>query len=1508
MSVVETPKIKLPTHTPLSTPEWPIKNERHGNRAKELWSILRNSVKLLTDLMKKDDVKPSTITHGIHHQRKLNHDEPLRCVIYNAITEEIITVDNQFIRVFYRDGRRKDIIDPGDQIVDMIRSSKSNQYIALTSDQQMKLLNSDIEFISTATFQYKISCMICNESCNEVVTAGSGNVTSWCFRYGNKYLIPHKVITEGLTSNDVFDNITLEGSASKNQKCYASCGTGVAIFNLYQGKLLSYRRDLHVRNITSILFINPLKYVVTGSRDGSIKLWDSNFEVQHVFVGHHGPVQALSLYPLGPYFMSASYDSTIRLWSLETYDEVDLLETDEPNEGMSTVPELGHLFSYSSYMVDLWTISHIHQMFTSVGHDVFNMESISLSAKIPERVLTQSTDNIVRIISPTNGSVLTSLVPFQSFPSSKTKSNTEHSVKGNLVDAVYCVPRETVYAAYSDGSLVKAWTASNPATVQYVWKYLDGEYINCMCVYEYVLNNAELVDTWKSSQEKPKLPRQITRLPKYGNKTLLLVGRRDGCIANIDMNTGNILYVTEAHGLKGVIGILANTKNDQVISAGEDNVVKVWRIFPNTAEALSLLMSFYCAHTPRHMSIALSRLVVAFQQPETATYSIVVYDLETKERYDHSPDHDHTDNMTGLTFCSRLKLFASSSRDGTIRVWNHFNILIRTLKLNAEPKSIQFCSERGDLLVGLGGNIHRIEHQNYLPQAYIFKMVCMQFTDPIDENPIPLDETLTRNLSSEVLRCVKEAKSSYLKFNYAWDPMSAEELREVDEEERVRLKAFEILERREKELSGIRNADGSVEAKRKLRKSTKRTENRAFKKYMEMFYRPRKKVMIPEPDDFSPDPPQEKPQTPQEWFEERKAGFFPPISAVKPMKEIVEAAKDKETHFTESGPDYEPASKYIVNPTGFIPNSILAKFLWLQEDVEKQKEELLYKPPQFTEEQWAEINKKKAESDVMEVEENMAAPYLSLGKRKPSSSDIPTFEFNLATPSESGSLWEDEERDWDDDDAIDPSAGGKRKDAKKVEKKPSALMEKLRSAMKTPPPLPEPEPETPPPVARPPQVKAPKPPSKPIKPIVKLVSRPPPPPKPASSPPPQVVHSPTPPPRTPPHPASPSPNFLTQFQGKDWFEKYRDYIFERLRRPHVASQFCNIISDVMGIATDWDFRRAIVDALLMLWQQEDIVDTKHIINAINFVLNSSNPPSPKDPNQAAFLRSALKFMQAVLGATDEFILELLTQYLEGETTHKNFIKNILLQLGMRDSHNYLGKELETWEVWNLNETTSLKSQIKEIARKWMKEWTENFKVHLEQVLEELKKGDLKATIRKPPETPQSVLKTGSSRGSTQRGTPRVHFTLQATEQSLQNITSMEVINYFCEMSLEKELDRVKQTESKIKPVKNTVLVLPKLEGPQALVRLGEMHTAHRARQRNELAAEYKLNPLSRPYPDLMAGFASKIILPLSTMYMNPFPSPIDRFEMENVYQPVLLTLRSVHQRYFIPERSYVHLS
>lgn len=60
--------------------------------------------------------------------------------------------------------------------------------------------------------------------------------------------------------------------------------------------------------------------------------------------------------------------------------------------------------------------------------------------------------------------------------------------------------------------------------------------------------------------------------------------------------------------------------------------------------------------------------------------SCIIFELfycHLLDRYDHQPDDDHTDTITGLTSCQRMKLYASSSLDGTIRIWDETNNLIR---------------------------------------------------------------------------------------------------------------------------------------------------------------------------------------------------------------------------------------------------------------------------------------------------------------------------------------------------------------------------------------------------------------------------------------------------------------------------------------------------------------------------------------------------------------------------------------------------------------------------------------------------------------------------------------------------------------------------------------------------------------------------------------------------------------------------------------------------------------
>ena len=50
-------------------------------------------------------------------------------------------------------------------------------------------------------------------------------------------------------------------------KCFA-----MQVFELSAGTLLSYKSNLHSRNITAIMFFSQLKYLVTAAKDGTSKL------------------------------------------------------------------------------------------------------------------------------------------------------------------------------------------------------------------------------------------------------------------------------------------------------------------------------------------------------------------------------------------------------------------------------------------------------------------------------------------------------------------------------------------------------------------------------------------------------------------------------------------------------------------------------------------------------------------------------------------------------------------------------------------------------------------------------------------------------------------------------------------------------------------------------------------------------------------------------------------------------------------------------------------------------------------------------------------------------------------------------------------------------------------------------------------------------------------------------------------------------------------------------------
>ncbi|XP_048253419.1 WD repeat-containing protein 97-like isoform X2 [Haliotis rufescens] len=1468
-------------------------------KAQHHWTLLRNSVKHTVEAVAHADIREIVISHGIHHERKLNHTQPLQNVIFISPRKEYLTTDGKVFNVFMEDGRKKTTVIPEEPMNRVVYSTHTDQYVGWLQDEEMLyLLDVDFEIISQARCPGNILLGTYNQNTGEMVTLGSRFLQSWSFRYGARHLIPRLTTRTDFGDDNMFSMIVLEETASHTQRAFLACGLGVVVYNLYEGKMLAHRKELHRRTITAMTFFNPLKYLVTGAQDGSIKIWDNDWHVVMVFVGHRRLVNQLTVYPHGPSIISASLDCTIRVWNMETCDEVDRIAMSEPAEGLGTSMQYDIFHTFAGKKVDLWRIQHLYQMHTAVGHRVMSIK-MTTHPNFVMRAVLMCRDSSIRIVSPPSGNVLTTMMmdPGKS-----------------IIDAAYAIEQEMLFTVLGNGDIIKCRTNTNPCSLVARWKCQNANDVcNYLLVYEYVVDSTARHDIW-ALMKKGVATRSIANLApakQSRNRTLLLGGRRDGYICVFNWETGAVDFKVEAHGSKGVLNMIANSRADQVISAGMDNVIKVWRLYPFAEEALTPLMSFYCAHTPSFMTTIKTRLCVAFQDPSSATFSTVLYNLKDKDRFDHKPDDDHLDLITGMTSCPRMKLFATCSMDGTVRIWNETNTLIRLLRLNTMPLSIGFCSHKGDLLLGTGDHLFKIPYDRYLPRAYKFRMVSMKFEVEPSEEPVAYDDNLLNMLSKQDVKRLKNSKSSF-KFEHFVDLLSEEEEQEVVKEKLVKKEAFSELEAREKELLRIR--DGELKAKMKPM-ATKETKSEAFLNYMKMFY-DKPKIKLPDDDPFPEDTVKRRldgtdgPAEEEFHGVKEPAGFFPPrpSTPAKPLK---------------------PA--YPINHGGFIPNSVLVKLLWPPPRPVDMERQGTYAPPCLTADQLDQINQLNKNNDP------------SLGEMK---------SVTFATGEDVDTVrvfdWGDDDDDEDEDGLGTPTspqpdgAGSRRTSVKS-----SSLMSKMQSIMtRTPSPKeeevvlspksasPHQDRESPESSGQPEAPRVPSPPKrelKPVQPIRKLVSRPRVPiPSPSPSP---DTHTPTPPP-----PPTPLPNFIKQFIGTEWFEKYFPNCTEKtMPKPWNSDTLANMILKLIRIA-ELEHKTAVVEALTLLFTQESLTGTvtvqvqKAIYSALN---HHSKPPTCAVEAEKAFILSSVRCLQVLAVKDMDFVVEMMVQFLDGDRDVRSTIMDTLFGCGLQDPHHNFLKELDSWDIWNLDDSDR-KMELRRMCQQWLNRWMTSYKLHIEDTIDRMKKGQnvhgkmTRGQIQKQQgkhgasaggdvsddQTTLTTLPDGVEFVPTASRNMTITYDKMPDQTVLEAVTYLDAVSYFCEMMVEKEIEALKKGRSrpqgpskdKTGPPKNTVLVLPKLPHKAALVRLGETHTSVCRRSRDKpVAIDFQCPPLGGRNRPLVTGeittFVPSINLPMKTLYMNPFPNRLDEFDAR-FQEPVLITLKS-SQKFFLPDQSYI---
>ena len=162
----------------------------------------------------------------------------------------------------------------------------------------------------------------------------------------------------------------------------------------------------HVGEIYSVAFSPDGKYILTGSQDGTARLWDpENGQEIRQFIGHKGGVSAAAFSPDGKLVLTGGNDQTIRLWDTQTGQQLQMFNDSNGVTAVAFSPDGKLLLTNGgNKAARLWDIEASQLIREFLGHTDF-VSDVAFSPD-GQYVLTGSFDRTARLWETATGKEL----------------------------------------------------------------------------------------------------------------------------------------------------------------------------------------------------------------------------------------------------------------------------------------------------------------------------------------------------------------------------------------------------------------------------------------------------------------------------------------------------------------------------------------------------------------------------------------------------------------------------------------------------------------------------------------------------------------------------------------------------------------------------------------------------------------------------------------------------------------------------------------------------------------------------------------------------------------------------------------------------------------------------------------------------------------------------------------------------------------------------------------------
>jgi len=490
------------------------------------------------------------------------------------------------------------------------------------------------------------------------------------------------------------------------------------LIEIYSTSSMDYIRGLkgHGREVMSIAYSPEGDQIISGSYDGTAKLWDVEAETCTYTLNHPKAVHSVAFSPLGDTVASAGSNGA-RIWEVKTGEcRITLAGPDKkissvvysPNGDLLTSDEDG------DNAVRLWDVKTGICLHILTGHS--DLTSGIACSPLGGRIAASHVDATIRIWDVETGvccrvlncDKLVRSVAFSSQGDLIASAGDDNTARIWDVEtgacrqvfrghwaSVKCIaisPKGDTIVTIGGNSMVRLWDVAPGGTRQSdrghdktVWKAVfspNGDQV-ASCSEE------GTIGLWDAESGFCRLLSDITSIPAiaYSPRGDLLASIGDYNFLRLwDAETGTCQQLSTSH-LKNIRKVAFSPQGDQVISGHTDGSVRIWDV--ETGECRFTFTN----HTGRVTSIVSSpkcNQVASGSEDST----IRLWDVESGVCVHTLSGHDYS--VTSIVYSSRGDLLVSASEDLTVRVWDVETGDCRRICIGYTEVWDVACSPQGD--------------------------------------------------------------------------------------------------------------------------------------------------------------------------------------------------------------------------------------------------------------------------------------------------------------------------------------------------------------------------------------------------------------------------------------------------------------------------------------------------------------------------------------------------------------------------------------------------------------------------------------------------------------------------------------------------------------------------------------------------------------------------------------------------------------------------------------------